>query len=165
MSVFCPLGSEEEATFAVDLAAKGLKFFEDCFELPYPLPKLDLIGIPGFSTGAMENWGAIIFSTTNLLFDPEDSALDTNKGIAETSLHEISYMWFGNLVTMRYWYVLWLKVGFATLMSLYTVDKMFPSWHLRDSYVANILQKALSLDSFTSSHPVELFITEPTDAK
>ncbi|KAL5627077.1 hypothetical protein FOBRF1_001420 [Fusarium oxysporum] len=165
ISVFCPLGSEEQATFAVDLAAKGLQFFEDCFELPYPLPKLDLIGVPEFSTGAMENWGAIIFRTTNLLLDPEDSALDTKQRIAETILHEISHMWFGNLVTMRYWDGLWLKEGFATLMSWYAADKMFPSWHFWDSYVANTLQKALSLDSLTSSHSVELFISDSTDAK
>ncbi|KAF5250995.1 hypothetical protein FANTH_3859 [Fusarium anthophilum] len=165
ISVFCPLGTEEEATFAVDLAAKGLQFFENCFELPYPLPKLDLIGVPEFSTGAMENWGAIIFRTTNLLLDPEDSALDTKQRIAETILHEISHMWFGNLVTMRYWDRLWLKEGFATLMSWYAADKMFLSWHFWDSYVANTLQKALSLDSLTSSHAVELFISDPTDAK
>ncbi|KAL7754656.1 hypothetical protein ACKLNR_015326 [Fusarium oxysporum f. sp. zingiberi] len=165
ISVFCPLGSEEQATFAVDLAAKGLQFFEDCFELPYPLPKLDLIGVPEFSTGAMENWRAIIFRTTNLLLDPEDSALDTKQRITETILHEISHMWFGNLVIMRYWEGLWLKEGFATLMSWYAADKMFPSWHFWDSYVANTLQKALSLDSLTSSHSVELFISDSTDAK
>lgn len=165
ISVFCPLGSEEQASFAVDLTARGLQFFEDCFELPYPLPKLDLIGVPECSTGAMENWGAIIFRTTNLLLDPEDSALDTKQRIAETILHEISHMWFGNLVTMRYWDGLWLKEGFATLMSWYAADKMFPSWHFWDSYVANTLQKALSLDSLTSSHSVELFISDSTDAK
>ncbi|KAF9770560.1 hypothetical protein IL306_011868 [Fusarium sp. DS 682] len=165
ISVFSPLGSEQQAAFAVDLAAKGLQFFEDCFDLPYPLPKLDLIGVPEFSTGAMENWGAIIFRTTNLLLDPEDSALDTKQRIAETILHEISHMWFGNLVTMQYWDGLWLKEGFATLMSWYTVDKLFPSWHFWDSYVANTLQKALSLDSLTSSHSVELFVPDSTDAK
>ncbi|KAF5543308.1 aminopeptidase 2 [Fusarium mexicanum] len=165
ISVFCPLGSEKEATFAVDLAFKGLQFFEDCFELPYPLPKLDLIGVPEFSTGAMENWRAIIFRTTNLLLDPEDSALDTKQRIVETILHEISHMWFGNLVTMKYWDGLWLKEGFATLMSWYAADTMFPSWHFWDSYVADTLQKALGLDSLTSSHAVELFISDPTDAK
>ncbi|KAF5695575.1 aminopeptidase 2 [Fusarium globosum] len=113
----------------------------------------------------MENWGAIIFRTTNLLLDPEDSALDTKQSIAEVILHEISHMWFGNLVTMRYWDGLWLKEGFATLMSWYAVDKIFPTWNFWDSYVANTLQKALSLDSLTSSHPVELFIADPTDAK
>ncbi|KAF4453816.1 Aminopeptidase 2 [Fusarium albosuccineum] len=142
ISIFTPIGSDPQAAFAVELAAKGLRFFEDCFDLPYPLPKLDLIGLPEFSTGAMENWGAIIFRTTNLLLDPEDSALDTKQRIAETILHEISHMWFGNLVTMRYWDGLWLKEGFATLMAWYAADKMFPSWHFWDSYVANTLQKA-----------------------
>ncbi|KAM0209035.1 hypothetical protein ACHAPA_010733 [Fusarium lateritium] len=165
ISVFTTLGSDANASFAVELAAKGLQFFEDCFDLPYPLPKLDLIGVPEFSTGAMENWGAIIFRTTNLLLDPEDSALDTKQRIAETILHEISHMWFGNLVTMRYWDGLWLKEGFATLMAWYAVDKMFPSWHYWDSYIANTLQKALNLDSLNSSHSVELFVQDSTNAK
>lgn len=87
--------------------------FEDCFESPYPLPKLDLISLPDFSAAAMENWGIIAFRTTSLLLDPEDSALDTKQRIADVILHEISHMWFGNLVTMRYWDGLWLKEGFA----------------------------------------------------
>ncbi|KAG4260844.1 hypothetical protein FPRO04_04468 [Fusarium proliferatum] len=97
-SVFCPLGGEEEATFAVNLAAKGPQFFEDCFELLYPLPKPDLIGVLEFSTGAMEDWGAIILRTTNLLLDPKDSALDTMQKIAGTILHEISHMWLDDLI-------------------------------------------------------------------
>ncbi|PCD38495.1 hypothetical protein AU210_006969 [Fusarium oxysporum f. sp. radicis-cucumerinum] len=108
----------------MDLAAKGLQSFEGSFELPYPLPKLDLIGVPEVSMGGMENWGAIIFRTTNLLLDPEDSALDTKQRIAETILHDISHMWFGDLVTTRYWDGLSLKEGFATLLSWYAVDKM-----------------------------------------
>ncbi|KAF5566748.1 aminopeptidase 2 [Fusarium phyllophilum] len=136
ISVFCPLDTEEQATFAVDLAAKGLQFFEDCFDLPYPLPKLDLIGVPEFSTGAMENWGAIIFRTTNLLLDPEDSALDTKS----RELRRLSFMRSP-------------ICGSGTC------------WHFWDSYVANTLQKALSLDSLASSHPVELLISDPTDAK
>ncbi|CVL06519.1 uncharacterized protein FPRN_05195 [Fusarium proliferatum] len=154
-SVFCPLGGEEEATFAVNLAAKGPQFFEDCFELLYPLPKPDLIGVLEFSTGAMEDWGAIILRTTNLLLDPKDSALDTMQRIAGTILHEISHMWFDDLVKMRHWDGLWLRECFVTLMPWYAADKMFPSWHFWDSYVADTLQKWLILDSLTSSHPVE----------
>ncbi|KAG5809381.1 hypothetical protein H9Q74_002803 [Fusarium xylarioides] len=154
ISVFCPLGTEEQATFAVDLAAKSFQFFEECFDLPYPLPKLDLIGVPEFYTGTMENWGAIIFKTTYLLLDREDSTPDKKQRVAEEILREISYMWFGNLVTMRYRDALWIKEGFATLMSWYAADKMFPSWHFWDSYVANTLQRVLSEDSFTSSDTI-----------
>ncbi|KAJ0144166.1 Uncharacterized protein HZ326_13034 [Fusarium oxysporum f. sp. albedinis] len=92
ISVFCPLTSEEQATFSVGLTAKGLQFLEGSFELPYPLPKLDLIRIPEVSTGATENWGAINFKTTNLLLDPGDSTIGTKHRIAETILHEISLM-------------------------------------------------------------------------
>ncbi|RKL43325.1 hypothetical protein BFJ72_g4738 [Fusarium proliferatum] len=134
-SVFCPLGGEEEATFAVNLAAKGPQFFEDCFELLYPLPKPDLIGVLEFSTGAMEDRGAIILRTTNLLLNPKDSALDTMQRIAGTILHEISHMWFDDLVKMRHWDGLWLRECFVTLMPWYAADKMFPSWHFWDSYL------------------------------
>ncbi|KAF5673948.1 aminopeptidase 2 [Fusarium denticulatum] len=153
LSVFCPLGTEEQATFAADLAAKGFQFFEDCFDLPYPLPKLDLIAVPEFSTDT-QTWGAIIFSTPNLLLDPEGSTLDEKKRVAEAILREISHMWFGNLVRMRNWDALWIEEGFATLMAWYAADKMFPSWHFWDSYVANTLQEALSQDSLDSSHAV-----------
>lgn len=114
LSILCPVGSESEATFALDLAWKGLQLFESIFDLAYPLPKLDLVAIPDFSAGAMENWGLIMFRTTSLLLDPDDSALDTKQRITDLVLHEISHMWFGNLVTMRYWDGLWLKEGFAT---------------------------------------------------
>ncbi|RBR16950.1 hypothetical protein FVER53590_05705 [Fusarium verticillioides] len=153
MSVFCPLGTEEQATFAVDLAAQGFQFFEDCFGLPYPLPKLDLIAVPEFSTHT-RSWGAIIFSAANLLLDPEGSTLDKKKSVAEVILREISYMWIGNLVRMRSWDALWMEESFATFMSWYAADKIFPSWNFWHSYIANILQEALSQDSLDGSHAV-----------
>lgn len=165
LSVVCPLGCEEEATFALDLAAKGLQLFEDMFEIPYPLPKLDLGAVPDFSAGAMENWGLILFRKNNLLLDPEDSSLEKMQEIAENILHELSHMWFGNLVTMKYWDELWLKEGFATLMSWLATDKFFPDWHVWDKYTAGSLQDALELDSLKGSHPVEMEIPDATVAK
>ncbi|KAF5589510.1 aminopeptidase 2 [Fusarium pseudoanthophilum] len=153
ISVFCPLGTQELATFAVDLAAKGFQFFEDCFDLEYPLPKLDLIAVPKYSADT-HTWGAIIFSTPNLLLDPEGSTLDEKKRVAEAILREISSMWFGTLVRMRDRDALWMQEGFATLMAWYAADKMFPSWHFWDSYVANTLQEALRQDSLDSSHAI-----------
>lgn len=165
LSIFCPIDSEADTEFALDLAWKGLEFFENLFDSLYPLPKLDLVAVPDFSAGAMENWGVIMFRSSALLMDPDDSALDRGQHIAETILHEIAHMWFGNLVTMKYWDGLWLKEGFATLMAWLSLDKFFPSWHIWDSYVLNDLQLALELDSLKSSHPVELLVQDATEAK
>jgi aminopeptidase 2 len=154
MSVFRPLGTEEQATFAVELAAKGFQFFEYCFGLPYPLPKLDLIGVPYSPTSEKGRWGAIIFKAKRLLLNREDSTPDKKQEVAEAILREISYMWFGNLVTMCCQDALWIAEGFPTLMSWYAADKMFPSWHVWDSYVANTLQEALTQDSLDSGDAV-----------
>lgn len=102
ISVVCPLGCEKEAAFALDLAAKGLKLFENMFEIRFPLPKLDLGAVPDFSGGAMENWGLILSRKNCLLLDPEHSSIEKEKDVAETVLHELAHMWFGNLVTMKY---------------------------------------------------------------
>ncbi|KAI1132299.1 aminopeptidase 2 [Nemania abortiva] len=165
LSVLCPIGTEKQAEFALDLAAKGLQLFEELFGSLYPLPKLDLVAVPDFSAAAMENWGLVLFKTTYLLLDPDDSALETEQLITETVLHEISHMWFGNLVTMKYWDGLWLKEGFATLMAWMATDMLHPSWKTWDKYVLNDLQSALELDSLEASHPVEVFIADATEAK
>lgn len=165
ISVVCPVGCEGQAAFALDLAVKGLQVFEDMFGISYPLPKLDLGAVPDFSGGAMENWGLILSRKNSLLMDPEESSLEKKKDIAETVLHELAHMWFGNLVTMKYWDGLWLKEGFATLMSWLLTDKLFPSWQVWDNYTAGSLQAALELDSLNGSHPVEMEIQDATDAK
>ncbi|KAJ8124911.1 hypothetical protein O1611_g8729 [Lasiodiplodia mahajangana] len=165
LSVFCPIGTEKQAEYAIDLAASGLQLFEELFDSVYPLPKLDLVAIPDFAAAAMENWGLILFRTAYLLLDTEDSALETKQLITETVLHELSHMWFGNLVTMKYWDGLWLKEGFATLMAWMATDKLHPSWKIWDKYVSNDLQSALELDSLEASHPVEVFIADATEAK
>lgn len=165
ISVVCPAGCEGQASFALDLAAKGLRLFEDMFDILYPLPKLDLGAVPDFSGGAMENWGLILCRKNTLLLDPEDSSLEKKKDVAETVLHELAHMWFGNLVTMKYWDGLWLKEGFATLMSWLATDKLFPSWNVWDKYTAGSLQAALDLDSLRGSHAVELEIQDATEAK
>ncbi|KAI1866276.1 uncharacterized protein JN550_007664 [Neoarthrinium moseri] len=164
ITLISPIGREDETKFSLDLACKGLHFFEQLFGL-YPLPKLDLAAVPDFASGAQENWGLILFRAQNLLVDPEDSALDSRKNTARTILHEISHMWFGNLVTMKYWDGLWLKEGFANLMAWIATDKFFPSWTIWDHYVANDLQAALELDGLRSTHAVEQVVKNPTEAK
>lgn len=159
------MGYEAEAAFALDLAVKGLQLFEEMFGISYPLPKLDFGAVPDFLGGAMENWGLILSRKNSLLLNPEESSLEKKKDIAETVLHELAHMWFGNLVTMKHWDGLWLKEGFATLMSWLVTDKLFPNWHVWDKYTTGSLQAALELDSLNGSHPVEMEIRDSADAK
>ncbi|KAI1358997.1 aminopeptidase 2 [Xylaria arbuscula] len=165
LSIVCPLGSEAEADYALNLAWEGLCLFSRLFNSPYPLPKLDLAAVPDFSAGAMENWGLITFRTTALLLDVNDSSLERKQYIANTVLHEIAHMWFGNLVTMKYWDGLWLKEGFATWMAWIASDKLYPGWRIWDSYVLRDLQSALELDSLHNTHAVEQVVQDATQAK
>ncbi|EAQ92907.1 hypothetical protein CHGG_01142 [Chaetomium globosum CBS 148.51] len=165
LSVLCPKGSEAQASFALELASDALGFFETLFDDQYPLPKLDLVAVPDFSSGAMENCGLITFRMNHLLIDTEDSSLDTKQAITRVVLHEIAHSWFGNLVTMKYWDGLWLKEGFATLLAWYASDKFFPGWHPWDKFITDTLQAALELDSLENSHPVEFVVKDATKAK
>lgn len=146
----------ERGRFSVDLAAKTLAFYEKKFDSQFPLPKMDMVAIPDFSAGAMENWGLITYRVVDLLFDEKTSGAGTKKRVAEVVQHELAHQWFGNLVTMDFWEGLWLNEGFATWMSWYSSDSFYPEWKVWQSYVTDDLQSALSLDSLRSSHPIEV---------
>ncbi|CCE83179.1 Piso0_003751 [Millerozyma farinosa CBS 7064] len=154
--VYSTPGSEHLGRYSADLAAKSLKFFDEKFDIPYPLPKCDLVAIHDFSAGAMENFGLITFRTVDLLLDEQNVTLAVKKRVTEVVVHELAHQWFGNLVTMEYWDGLWLNEGFATWMSWYACDTLFPEWKVWESYVSDTLQHALSLDSLRSSHPIEV---------
>ncbi|KAJ5604668.1 aminopeptidase 2 [Penicillium lagena] len=149
--------------FSLNLAMKTLEFYERKFNIEYPLPKLDMIAIPDFPAGAMENWGLITFREADLLFDEDLGSMSNKLRTTLTVQHEIAHQWFGNLVTMDQWDGLWLKEGFATWMSWYACDHFYPEWKVWEKFVADSLQEALSLDSLPSSHPLEL-PTQKTNA-
>lgn len=153
----------DTARFSLDLATKALHFYETKFGVEYPLPKLDMIAIPDFPAGAMENWGLITYRESDLLFDEAVGSMSNKLRTAVTVLHEIAHMWFGNLVTMDFWDGLWLKEGFATWMSWYACDHFFPGWKVWEQFVAESLQVALSLDSFRSSHAVQMPIQRESE--
>lgn len=156
IKVWATPGSEHLGQYSADIAAKTLEFFDKKFDIPYPLPKLDMVAIHDFSAGAMENFGLITYRTVDLLLDPENTNVNTKQRVTEVVMHELAHQWFGNLVTMDFWDGLWLNEGFATWMSWYACDALYPDWKVWESYVSDSLQQALSLDSLRSSHPIEV---------
>lgn len=155
--VYCtPDEDEKHGMYSAELAARTLAFYEKEFGIDYPLPKMDMIGIPDYAAGAMENWGLVTYKTTMLLMDDETTSAEDKREVAETVTHELAHQWFGNLVTMDFWEGLWLKEGFATWMSIYACDAFYPEWKIWDGHVTETLREALSLDSLRSSHPIEV---------
>lgn len=146
----------EHGRFAADLGAKTLEFYEKEFASEFPLPKMDMVAIPDFSAGAMENWGLVTYRVVDLLFDEKTASANTKQRVAEVVQHELAHQWFGNLVTMDFWDGLWLNEGFATWMSWYSCNVFFPEWKVWEGYVTDNLQSALGLDGLRSSHPVEV---------
>ncbi|PYH92872.1 lysine aminopeptidase apsA [Aspergillus ellipticus CBS 707.79] len=146
----------EHGRFSLDLAARTLEFYEKAFDNTFPLPKMDMVAIPDFSAGAMENWGLITYRVVDVLLDEKTAGASRKERIAETVQHELAHQWFGNLVTMDFWDGLWLNEGFATWMSWYSCNSFFPEWKVWQTYVIDTLQGALSLDSLRSSHPIEV---------
>ena len=123
----------EHARFSLDLAARTLAFYEKTFDSKFPLPKMDMVAIPDFSAGAMENWGLITYRVVDLLFDEKKSGASTKQRVAEVVQHELAHQWFGNLVTMDFWEGLWLNEGFATWMAWYSCNIFYPEWKVWQS--------------------------------
>ena len=161
--VFTTPGKKHQAEFALTCAAKTLSFYNAYFDIPYPLPVLDLIAIPDFSAGAMENWGAITYRETALLVDPKHSSAASKQYVALVIAHEIAHQWFGNLVTMEWWTHLWLNEGFASYIEYLAVDKLFPKWNIWTQFAYMDLNRALSLDALKHTHPIEVEVHHPDE--
>ncbi len=158
-----PEQKEEDGQFSLEVAAKTLAFYEKAFQAPYPLPKMDMVAIPDFAAGAMENWGLVTYRVVDLLFDQKTSGASTKERVAEVVQHELAHQWFGNLVTMDFWDGLWLNEGFATWMSWYSCNEFYPEWKVWETFVIDTLQGALGLDGLRSSHPVEVPVHRAED--
>ena len=148
--------------FSLFCAVKSLRFFVDYFNIPYPLTKLDMVAVPDFAAGAMENWGLVTYRSTKILSE-ENASFEQKKSNARTIAHEIAHHWFGNLVTMEWWTHLWLNEGFARFCEHIAVDAIFPEWKVWDHFMKDVLELAMGLDALDSSHPIEIAVGHPSE--
>ncbi|XP_026290369.1 aminopeptidase N [Frankliniella occidentalis] len=139
--------------YAVELTPRILDFFGEYFSVRYPLRKLDLLAIPDFDAGAMENWGLLIFREPALLLDAE-ADVGAKEGVAVTVAHELAHQWLGNLVTAAWWNELWLNEGFSEYMQGAAVDHVEPSWQMMERFQVKILQPALQSDSIQTTRAI-----------
>ncbi|MBW2028349.1 MAG: M1 family metallopeptidase [Deltaproteobacteria bacterium] len=154
--VIAPHGSSKYGGFGMEFAKKSLEFSEEYFGVKYPLPKLDLIALPDFAAGAMENWGAITFRENLLLHYPHVTSKEGEQRICEVIAHEIVHQWFGDLVTPSDWRYLWLNESFATYLAYGIVDHFCPDWTPWDMFLLGQTQSALVRDALRDSIPIEI---------
>jgi len=157
-------GKEHLTAFSLEAAVHALEFFSNWFGIPYPAEKLDLVAIPDFAFGAMENLGCVTFREALLLVDPARASRLELERIADVISHEIAHMWFGDLVTMKWWNGIWLNEAFATLMELLCVDHYRPEWQRWVSFGME-RDAAMATDALHSTRPVEYPVGPPEEAQ
>ena len=157
------IGKSHLTDFAIETGKFALKYFTDYFGRPYPGDKLDMIAIPDFASGAMENLGCITYREALLLVNKDEATQGELTRIADVVMHEIAHMWFGDLVTMKWWNGIWLNEAFATFMATKAVDKFNPKW---ERWVEFGIEKsaAFDVDSLKSTRPIEYDVISPDDA-
>lgn len=151
--VYATAGKKELGHFALQAAEFNLHFYDQYFGIKYPYGKLDLVGIPDFSAGAMENTGCITFREILLLMDEQHTGISLKKTVASVIAHEMAHQWFGDLVTMKWWDDKWLNEGFATWMSSKPVDAWKPEWEVNVDNTSDAVN-SLDLDSLVNTHPI-----------
>ncbi len=171
--VIATKGKAELGRYALEASAQILRYYNDYFGVPYPLPKLDQIALPGGFGGAMENWGGITYFESALLFDPANSSTATKQNIYEVVAHEMAHMWFGDLVTMAWWDNLWLNEGFASWMGSKCTAHFNPRWEV---WLARVLPRdptrrtgiakdaAMEGDARSTTHPIQQPVATEAEA-
>jgi len=146
---------------ALQAAEYILPFYDKYFGIKYPMPKLDMIALPDFEAGAMENFGCITYRETALLLDPKTAALSDRKRVASVVAHEMAHQWFGDMVTMQWWDNLWLNEGFATWMSAKPLAAWHPEWNIPED-VAEVLDRTLNLDAGPATRTIRARAETPS---
>uniref|UniRef100_A0A669DTI5 Aminopeptidase n=1 Tax=Oreochromis niloticus TaxID=8128 RepID=A0A669DTI5_ORENI len=153
-----------QGNYALNVTGPILRFYEHYYNTSYPLSKSDQIALPDFNAGAMENWGLVTYRETALLYDPILSSTGNKERVSTVISHELAHMWFGNLVTLRWWNDLWLNEGFASYVEYLGVDYAEPTWNIKDHIILYDVQKVFAVDALAFSHPLsrgEEEVTEP----
>ncbi|XP_031332735.1 glutamyl aminopeptidase-like isoform X3 [Photinus pyralis] len=161
LRVFSTPAQINKTAFALDVGSSVMEYFIKYFGIPYPLPKLDLIAIPDFISGAMEHWGLVTFRETALLFDNKISSAKNMQRVASVIAHELAHSWFGNLVTMNWWNDLWLNEGFASYIQFKGVNFRFKDWQMMDQFLIDTLHSVMSTDATPASHPIVKTVETP----
>ncbi|KAI8896940.1 peptidase family M1-domain-containing protein [Globomyces pollinis-pini] len=163
VSVYTQPGSSYLGEYALKVAVPILEYYQDAFGIDFPLPKLDMIAIPDFAAGAMENWGLVTYRDTALLYDPKRSTPNNKQRVATVVGHELAHQWFGNLVTMKWWNDLWLNEGFAEFMEYKSVAAAEPTWNMTDQFIPLDLVRALQADESYFTHAIALPVKNPNE--
>jgi len=158
-------GKKEQGRFALKVTQHALPYFSEWFGIPYALPKCDMVALPDFASGAMENWGLITYRETALLVDEKNSSASARQRVAEVIDHELAHQWFGNLVTMDWWTDLWLNEGFASYMGPKAVHDQFPEWEIWDQFIVADYLRALSGDALENTHAIEIPVQNPSEIR
>ncbi len=148
--------------YAAQFAADVLDFYDDCFKTPFPLPKMDLLALPDFEAGAMENWGLVTFREIAMIAN-ENSSIDQKQYVAIVIAHELAHMWFGDLVTMKWWDDLWLNESFANMMEVYSTDKIRPELSAWDDFYTTAIMAAFNRDCLPNVQPVRVAVKNVED--
>ncbi len=148
--------------FSFEATQKVLDYYESYFGIPFQLPKLHNVAVPEFAYGAMENWGAITYREILLHVD-KDTSIRAKKSVAHVIAHEIAHMWFGDLVTMKWWDDLWLNESFATFMDFKSTDRAYPDWKVWQDFVRTSTSGAMGRDSLTKTHPIMANVHDPEE--
>ena len=164
LRVIAPVGRKHLTGFALEVGAFALRYLADWYDIAYPGDKVDLVAVPDFSFGAMENLGCITFRETLLLVDEERATQAELQNVVDVIAHELAHMWFGDLVTMRWWNGIWLNEAFATFMEMMTTDAFRPMWDRWTEFgVARSM--AFDTDSLSTTRPIEYEVVTAEDAE
>ncbi|XP_076118297.1 aminopeptidase N-like [Mytilus galloprovincialis] len=153
----------EHTNYSLWVGSRLLDEFEDYFEIEYPLPKLDMIAIPDFSAGAMENWGLVTYRESIMFYHPDISTVSQHIFTAIVVSHELAHMWFGNLISPKWWDDLWLNEGFATFFEYVGVDMVETDWDMMNYMALDCIQYSFDTDSLESSRPIYQQVWTPND--
>jgi len=164
LRLLCPPGKLHLTEFGLDVAEFSLSYLADYFDIPYPGDSMDLVAIPDFAFGAMENLGCVTFRETLLLADPEQATQGELQNVVDVIAHELAHMWFGDLVTMKWWNGIWLNEAFATFMELKVTDAFRPEWERWVSF-GLARSTAFDTDALQTTRPIEYPVVSPADAE